>query len=444
MTGLSRLAAGGAVMCAGLPCALASGPLHERSFEDPSASELRTFGDAGDSDRELANIGRVRPPLLATSRFGPPFDHFDGFETYAAQTDLTQDPADWVEIDEQIAPNGAQVDASFFFAAVDWTNADIQPPIAAPPPDPFGGAGVPGDPDPSVDQVLLDGQGYFGQAIDNGLFVGVRLSHGLFAPTTSAPLIMSADFHLQSLESLVRWSPSSRRDGRVVTRILMGGFKPDDPFANADGFADRYATLWSNQICGLSPGVFFATPMTPAAGLDGLVVKSGEWFSVAVWRALGEFRVFVRDSQTDGSNGVLIDDPDDIPGFESGWCEIFPGKPATELAPGVWTSYGEARDEFGQFPNLFCNLAGTADNMFTAIGDNNQSVVRDNSFMDNYSVIGTEFCRADLDLDGDVGAQDLAILLGAWGQTGPNVDTNGPVNAQDLALLLGQWGPCIP
>ena len=48
---------------------------------------------------------------------------------------------------------------------------------------------------------------------------------------------------------------------------------------------------------------------------------------------------------------------------------------------------------------------------------------------------------ADLDCNGSVGAQDLAILLGAWGGGGPaDLDGNGTVGASDLAALLGAWG----
>jgi hypothetical protein len=53
-------------------------------------------------------------------------------------------------------------------------------------------------------------------------------------------------------------------------------------------------------------------------------------------------------------------------------------------------------------------------------------------------------CLGDLDLDGDVDAGDLAILLGAWGNTGGAADLNasGTVEAGDLAILLGAWGLC--
>ncbi len=54
-------------------------------------------------------------------------------------------------------------------------------------------------------------------------------------------------------------------------------------------------------------------------------------------------------------------------------------------------------------------------------------------------------CSTDLDNSGDVGAADLAELLGAWG---PNpghpadLDGDGNVGPLDLAMVLGAWGPC--
>lgn len=56
----------------------------------------------------------------------------------------------------------------------------------------------------------------------------------------------------------------------------------------------------------------------------------------------------------------------------------------------------------------------------------------------------------DLDGDGQVGASDLAGLLGSWGacpSAGPcpaDFDGDGVVGASDLAALLGSWGPFPP
>ncbi|MFO0827762.1 MAG: PQQ-binding-like beta-propeller repeat protein [Phycisphaerales bacterium] len=47
---------------------------------------------------------------------------------------------------------------------------------------------------------------------------------------------------------------------------------------------------------------------------------------------------------------------------------------------------------------------------------------------------------ADLDCDGVVGPQDLAILLGAWGTADGDVNGDRTTDSTDLGLLLGAWG----
>ena len=57
-------------------------------------------------------------------------------------------------------------------------------------------------------------------------------------------------------------------------------------------------------------------------------------------------------------------------------------------------------------------------------------------------------CLADFDGSGDVGAGDLAILLGNWGPCEDCGDCPGEmegncvIGASDLANLLGAWGDC--
>jgi hypothetical protein len=57
-------------------------------------------------------------------------------------------------------------------------------------------------------------------------------------------------------------------------------------------------------------------------------------------------------------------------------------------------------------------------------------------------------CLGDIDGSGDVGAPDLAILLGSWGNVpaGDDSDLDGDamVGPADIAILLGAWGPCPP
>ncbi len=53
-------------------------------------------------------------------------------------------------------------------------------------------------------------------------------------------------------------------------------------------------------------------------------------------------------------------------------------------------------------------------------------------------------CTADIDADGNVGADDLAILLAEWGEFASAADLNGDfsVGAADLSVLLAAWGEC--
>ncbi len=54
-----------------------------------------------------------------------------------------------------------------------------------------------------------------------------------------------------------------------------------------------------------------------------------------------------------------------------------------------------------------------------------------------------EACRFDLDNNGEAGAGDLAVILGAWGidlwGTDADLNDSGVVGADDLAILLGLW-----
>lgn len=57
----------------------------------------------------------------------------------------------------------------------------------------------------------------------------------------------------------------------------------------------------------------------------------------------------------------------------------------------------------------------------------------------------TSACPQDLDGDGQVGAADLAVLLGGWGAGAGHAgdfDQDGVVGPPDLAVLLGHWGEC--
>ena len=56
--------------------------------------------------------------------------------------------------------------------------------------------------------------------------------------------------------------------------------------------------------------------------------------------------------------------------------------------------------------------------------------------------LGSPYIDADINQDGTVNGQDLAILLAGWGKSSGAGDINGDgvVNGIDLATLLGNWG----
>lgn len=62
-------------------------------------------------------------------------------------------------------------------------------------------------------------------------------------------------------------------------------------------------------------------------------------------------------------------------------------------------------------------------------------------------IYNVELCSADLNCNGAVGPDDLAVILGNWGPTPPNdpvadLDGDGLIDPTDLAIVLNKWGPC--
>ncbi len=102
-----------------------------------------------------------------------------------------------------------------------------------------------------------------------------------------------------------------------------------------------------------------------------------------------------------------------------------------ELVAATWDGWVYAWDTPGEV------LPGRADWPMRGVDSRNTGVYR--------GAPSPPPCPADLDGDGQVGAFDLALLLGAWG---PNpghpadFDGDGAVGAFDLAILLGAWGLC--
>jgi formylglycine-generating enzyme required for sulfatase activity len=98
------------------------------------------------------------------------------------------------------------------------------------------------------------------------------------------------------------------------------------------------------------------------------------------------------------------------------------GSPFSEVSVRVQT--GSDCDGNGALD--YCEIAAGAT-------DDNQNCVPD----------GCEYKLGDFDLDGAVGAPDIAYLLAVWGTADPIADISGDgvVSAPDLASLLAVWGP---
>ncbi len=96
-----------------------------------------------------------------------------------------------------------------------------------------------------------------------------------------------------------------------------------------------------------------------------------------------------------------------------------------------------------------CNFNGIPDECDIASG---KSLDGDGNGVPDECDCGT--CRWDTPLsgpNGQVGAEDLAFLLGNWGPIPPDpdpavlcldIEPDGVIGAFDLANLLGNWGPC--
>ncbi|MCH8881221.1 MAG: VCBS repeat-containing protein [Planctomycetes bacterium] len=127
---------------------------------------------------------------------------------------------------------------------------------------------------------------------------------------------------------------------------------------------------------------------------------------------------------------------------------IFASCYAMPLAPGceMMDFDGSGAFDMGDFAAFLGVFDGTpADCNDNGILDMEEMLLDPLLDADGDGALDACGCAGDLDGSGDVGAFDLALLLGAWGPCeGCPADLNGDgqVAAFDLALLLGAWGPC--
>ncbi len=342
----------------------------------------------------------------------PPFDYWDGMETYT----LEPDPSDNTftnGMNAQVGCGGITAVASFYFVAVDEANPLNNPQILDSSRDPFMGGALPcTDVSPGVQAVMMDGRGSRGVRI-TGTFLGYRLRTGdqgapaaplIFEARADAPYISIVDYYFGDQEQYDCQSPSSTFQGFITSRVCMSGYSQGDPFAEGPFDATLRPQFLGTLPGNFTIGQFLATPVDPAVGLPTLKTKTGEWFSVATRCSTNQLEWWWKDSGTDGSDAILIDDPGDVPLFESGWARVFPGRDPGTPTPlrGVttWEGYGFCVDQFGDPADDPAPVpAGqTCDNTFSIVGGDPDPVmfpdlprpgwVPTNHFMDNWIVIG--------------------------------------------------------
>ncbi len=80
--------------------------------------------------------------------------------------------------------------------------------------------------------------------------------------------------------------------------------------------------------------------------------------------------------------------------------------------------------------------------VYIGLGGNGPAAPGPFAFEISVEGTGGDPCPADLNLDGQVDAADLAAVLGAWGTPAGDLNDDGLTDAADLAAVLGAWGPC--
>ena len=103
-----------------------------------------------------------------------------------------------------------------------------------------------------------------------------------------------------------------------------------------------------------------------------------------------------------------------------------------------------------------CNLQIAADNADeNEVSDGSVSgfvLFSGSDHTGNYTVasvdltVGSSFCQADLNGNGEVDIDDLLSFIGAWGPCDApcpaDFDGNGEIGIDDLLILISAWGPC--
>ena len=132
----------------------------------------------------------------------------------------------------------------------------------------------------------------------------------------------------------------------------------------------------------------------------------------------------------------------------TGWQAVSGTSLSTPLVAGATALILQARPDY--------TVAGVRSALFTTASDFVSNGATDPLFIRGYGVMSAfdaarkDRAAEDMNLDGAINAQDLAIFLSSWGSCGDpdpatgfciaDFNTDGVIDAADLARLLGGWG----
>lgn len=156
------------------------------------------------------------------------------------------------------------------------------------------------------------------------------------------------------------------------------------------------------------------------------------------------------------SNGAAraLDIPASVGQSWVGWCAVGGPKILFPTWPAAWRDRTYVADFISGWVRAFrLNAAGSVDSVepFLSSAGNIVAVAANPVDQSLWVVkwpselvrVRYTLCNADLNGDGVVAADDLAVLLGSWGQPGAaDLDGDGVVAGPDLAIMLGAWGDC--
>lgn len=280
-----------------------------------------------------------------------------------------------------------------------------------------------------------------------------------------------------------------RNDGAVLFLATLGGAVT--PTVDDSGIMLEQNGTYSfvlrrgESIPGINDGLVYSTPNTSSflMNASGLLCYQGILMNPD-GTAAATNSTYVGYRKADGTKGVIIRQGDAVPGVAGATFASLNGSTSICVsdsgvcvfsANAVGGSFGKlggsaiiAWDEVNGARILAksgdTNFTGTAANQITLIGSTGNNgnghntgispsgklVLRAADTANAVYTIATiqldagssNACAADLNADGTVGADDLAVLLNGWAGSSPDLTGDGLVTAEDLAVLLSAWGAC--